>query len=243
MANGFRRRASGAAQTRSPLTRSPALGQHACIIGAMNETPKENYLVLLEEVRAIAQTGLGFSRAPFDRVRYQHLMTVVSREYAALGELDADAVRTRLTAELGYATPKVGVSAAVFDTDGRLLLVNRTTDRTWCLPGGWADVNLTPEASCAKEVVEESGLIVEVGPLIRIRTRLPGEFGSPHTSFHLLFLCESIGGELAGSIETSEPGFYRIDEPREWHLDQQEEARVADAFRRERLVAVRPQGR
>ncbi|MEZ5740735.1 MAG: NUDIX hydrolase N-terminal domain-containing protein [Burkholderiaceae bacterium] len=194
----------------------------------MSGTDRPAHLLdLLEELRAIAQTGLGFSRHPFDRVRYEHLMQVVSREYAALTDLSAEQVSERLRAELGYATPKVGVSAAVFDEQGRLLLVNRVQDQTWCLPGGWAEVRMTPEQSCAKEVVEESGLQVEVGPLIRIRTRLPGEFASPHTSFHLLYACRRIGGELAESIETTEPGFYDIDEPRPWHLDQHEEARTA----------------
>lgn len=196
----------------------------------MPQSSSPEFLQLLEEIRAIAQTGLGFSRAPFDRVRYQHLLAVVSREYAALGPLDAKAVSDRLVAELGYATPKVGVSAAVFDAQGRLLLVNRVQDQTWCLPGGWADVNMTPEQSCAKEVVEETGIEVTVGPMIRIRTRLPGEFGSVHTSFHLLYLCELIGGELKGSIETTEPGFYDIDADRPWHFDQHDEACVARDF-------------
>ncbi|MFK7966227.1 MAG: NUDIX hydrolase N-terminal domain-containing protein [Burkholderiaceae bacterium] len=192
--------------------------------------PSSEFLQLLEEIRAIAQTGLGFSRAPFDRVRYQHLLAVVSREYAALSPLDATTVSDRLVAELGYATPKVGVSAAVFDAAGGLLMVNRVQDLTWCLPGGWADVNMTPEQSCAKEVVEETGIEVSVGPLIRIRTRLPGEFGAAHTSFHLLYLCQQTGGQLRGSIETTEPGFYDIDEPREWHFDQHDEASAARAF-------------
>lgn len=196
----------------------------------MSQAPSSEFLQLLEEIRAIAQTGLGFSRAPFDRVRYQHLLAVVSREYAALGPLDAKTVSDRLVAELGYATPKVGVSAAVFDAQGRLLLVNRVQDETWCLPGGWADVNMTPEQSCAKEVVEETGIEVTVGPMIRIRTRLPGEFGSVHTSFHLLYLCERIGGELRGSIETTEPGFYDIDTDRPWHFDQHDEACAARDF-------------
>ena len=201
------------------------------------EPATASLLNLLEEVRAVAQTGLGFSRALFDRVRYQHLLAVVSREYAALGPLDAAQVSDRLVADLGYATPKVGVSAAVFEPDGRILLVNRVQDQTWCLPGGWADVNMTPEQSCAKEAVEETGLEVTVGPLIRIRTRLPGEFGSPHTSFHLLYLCTRTGGSLHGSIETTEPGFYEIDAPRPWHFDQHDEACVARQFWRSQRTA------
>lgn len=194
------------------------------------DSGKPNYLDLLEEIRAIAQTGMGFTRAPFDRVRYEHLMRIVSREYATISDLDASQIRERLTADLGYATPKVGVSGAVFNADGHLLLVNRTQDHTWCLPGGWADVRMTPEQSCAKEVVEETGIEVNVGPLIRIRTRMPGDFGSPHTSFHLLYLCSVTGGELAGSIETTEPGYYDIHSERPWHFDQKDEAIVAHDY-------------
>lgn len=193
-----------------------------------SKTP--HYLDLLEEIRAIAQTGLGFTRAPFDRVRYEHLMWIVSREYATLTDMSASQVSERLRADLGYATPKVGVSAAVFNPQGQILLVNRVQDNTWCLPGGWADVGMTPEQGCAKEVIEETGLQVTVGPLIRIRTRLPGDFGSPHTSYHLLYLCQQEGGELAESIETTEPGFYDVETPRQWHHDQHDEARVARAF-------------
>lgn len=196
----------------------------------MKNKSKPHYLDLLEEIRAIAQTGLGFTRAPFDRVRYEHLMAVVSREYATLTDLSAEQIDERMRADLGYATPKVGVSAAVFNDAGHLLLVNRVQDRTWCLPGGWADVRMTPEQSCAKEVVEETGITVDVGPLIRIRTRMPGDFGSPHTSFHLLYLCIQKGGTLTESIETTEPGFYDIHAPREWHFDQYEEAVVARSF-------------
>ncbi|MGB7183384.1 MAG: NUDIX hydrolase N-terminal domain-containing protein, partial [Burkholderiaceae bacterium] len=124
----------------------------------MTKPQSPHFLDLLEELRAIAQTGLGFTRAPFDRVRYEHLMAVVSREYAGLTDLSAEQISERLRADLGYATPKVGVSAAVFNARGEVLLVNRVQDKTWCLPGGWADVGLTPEQSCAKEFVEETGL-------------------------------------------------------------------------------------
>ncbi|MEZ5657570.1 MAG: NUDIX hydrolase N-terminal domain-containing protein [Burkholderiaceae bacterium] len=195
----------------------------------MTEPATPHLLDLLEEIRAIAQTGLGYTRAPFDRIRYEQLLAVASREYAQLGELNALEVSRRLRAELGYATPKVGVSAAIFDDHDRLLLVRRTQDGSWCLPGGWAEVRMTPEQSCAKEVIEETGLEVEVGQLIRIRTRMPGEFGAPHTSFHLLYACTRIGGELAESIETLEPGFYDIDAPRNWHFDQHDEALAARA--------------
>lgn len=59
-------------------------------------------------------------------------------------ELPPDEVRERFDAEFGHATPKVGVEAAVFDSTGRILLMRRTDDSTWCLPFGWTDPNESP---------------------------------------------------------------------------------------------------
>ena len=51
-----------------------------------------------------------------------------------------------LEAQVGYATPKIDVRAAVFDGEGRVLLVEETDGFT--LPGGWAD----PRESASLEI-------------------------------------------------------------------------------------------
>ena len=52
----------------------------------------------------------------------------------------------------GYATPKIDVRAAVIK-DGKILLVQETTDNCWAMPGGWADVGDVP--SEVRVTVEE----------------------------------------------------------------------------------------
>ena len=65
--------------------------------------------------------------------------------------------------ETGHATPKLDVRAAVFDRQDRLLMVREISDGRRCtLPGGWADVNVTPAENAVKEVREESGYTVTV---------------------------------------------------------------------------------
>ena len=56
------------------------------------------------------------------------------------------------TADKGYATPKIDVRGAVFKED-KVLLVQEKADNLWSLPGGWADVNLSPAENIIKEIL------------------------------------------------------------------------------------------
>ena len=185
---------------------------------------------ILEEIRAIAQLGLNYSSDVYDRERYERLLTIVSSEYASLSDLPPEIIAQRFRAELGYITPKVGVSAAIFNPKGEILLVRRTDDLTWCLPCGWAEVNETPQQSLVREVMEETGLKVRVENLIRLGTRMPGDFGLPHTTYHLEFYCQILEGTFTESHETTDVGFYPVNEQRNWHLDHQLEAIAALEF-------------
>lgn len=81
-------------------------------------------LKILEEIRAIAQLGLNYSTDIYDRERYERLLSIASSEYGSLSDLQPEVISDRFRAELGYITPKVGVSAAIFNSQGRVLLRN-----------------------------------------------------------------------------------------------------------------------
>ena len=78
-----------------------------------------NTLKILEEIRAIAQLGLNYSGNVYDRERYERLLAIACSEYASLSELPLEVVTKRFRDELGYITPKVGVSAAIFNPQKR----------------------------------------------------------------------------------------------------------------------------
>src|SRR5688572_6988267 len=65
-----------------------------------------------------------------------------------------------------------GVAAIVRDDEGRVLLHRRADDGYWSLPGGAIDPGETPAAAVAREVHEETGLIVRA-------ERVLGVFGWP----------------------------------------------------------------
>ena len=99
--------------------------------------------------------------------------------------------------ETGYATSKLDIRAAVFDDQDRLLMVREIADGgRWTLPGGWADVNVTPAENAVKEVREESGYKVTVTKLAAVldRTR-QGHPDGVFSCCNMYFLCELVGGE------------------------------------------------
>ncbi len=166
------------------------------------------------EVQAIAQTGLTFTRDPYDRDRYTALQSLVARIMAEAGSADLRRVTELFAAQEGYATPKVDVRGAAFDAAGRILMVREVQDAgRWTLPGGWADVNLTAAENVAKEVFEESGFAVRVTKLVSVWDRSRQGHGPfPFSTYKLFFLCEIIGGAATVSLETSEVGFFAEDD-------------------------------
>jgi 8-oxo-dGTP pyrophosphatase MutT (NUDIX family) len=115
-------------------------------------------LLWAREIQATAQSGLMFCKDPYDIERYHALRGLAARIMAAHTSADTTRIEALFAEQAGYATPKIGVRGAVFDDQGRILMVRETVDGgRWTLPGGWAEVNQTPAESVVREVFEESG--------------------------------------------------------------------------------------
>ena len=73
---------------------------------------------------------------------------------------------------VAYRQLKVGAGALI-QRDGKLLLVRRgpalsAFPGTWNLPSGYCEVDESPRQAAARETREETGLEVEVGPLVDV---------------------------------------------------------------------------
>jgi 8-oxo-dGTP pyrophosphatase MutT (NUDIX family) len=107
-------------------------------------------------------------------------------------------------------------SAVVVDEAGRLLLVKRTDNGLWTIPGGAMDPGEDIAACCLREVKEESGLDVVIDALIGIysnpRHVVEYQNGELRQQFSVCFACHPLSNDVATSSETSEVGFFSVEE-------------------------------
>lgn len=176
----------------------------------MNEP---QWLLWSRQLQSIAQAGLTFARDPYDLERYEALRALAVEIMAAHTDAPASAIAALFRGETGYPTPKIDVRGAVFDAQGRILMVREASDgHRWTLPGGWADVNLSTADCTVKEVREESGYEARIVRPVAIWDRArQGHPPSAYSCLKMFYLCELIGGAPATSLETSEVGWFARD--------------------------------
>lgn len=100
--------------------------------------------------------------------------------------------------------PGLGVFAAVFDDEDRLLLVRQNYGpRRWTLPGGAVEPGESPLEAVQREVQEETGLEVEPMEIIGIYSR-------PMADLHVvLFRAKAVAGKLIdANDEIAALGFF-----------------------------------
>jgi ADP-ribose pyrophosphatase YjhB (NUDIX family)/ketosteroid isomerase-like protein len=106
--------------------------------------------------------------------------------------------------------PIVGVGAVVF-VDGRVVLIRRRYEPLagqWSLPGGTVELGETLESAVAREVREETGLIVEVGVAVETFDRILVD-DARRVRFHFVlidYLCRPVGGQLAHGSDVTDVG-------------------------------------
>lgn len=200
----------------------------------------------VERIAAIGRTGLAFQPEGYDAERYESLLREAARMHAALAAnaaLDAAALAARWRAEVGagydgYVTAGAGCGAIVFNERDELLMIQRPGGRWW-YPTGFCDVGESPAENVAREVSEETGLIVTPTRLLGVIDSLKA--GSPARHIYsMLFYCRREGGALKlHPLETLDAGFFPLERlPEPLHGHDRKWLRLAREFHFEGRVAT-----
>jgi ADP-ribose pyrophosphatase YjhB (NUDIX family) len=178
----------------------------------MEENKIPQWLEWAREIQQLSQTGSAFAVNDYEKQRYKRLTEITAEIVEHHTLLEKEAVEKILMKQLGYATPKIDVRAAVIKDD-MILLVQEISDERWAMPGGWADVGDIPSDVAIRETKEESGYDVKPIKVIGVydANRLGGQLEFFH-AFKIVFLCELMGGEAAASNETMDVSFFSFDD-------------------------------
>lgn len=118
--------------------------------------------------------------------------------------------------------PMVGVGALIVHGD-RIVLVRRGSEPMkgqWSIPGGVLESGETLVAAVEREVLEETGLVVEVGELAGVVDRIvPDAAGK--TQFHYVlvdYLCKAVGGNMLAGSDVDDVRWVALHELESYHI-------------------------
>jgi ADP-ribose pyrophosphatase YjhB (NUDIX family) len=131
----------------------------------------------------------------------------------------------------------VAVTAAVRNPQGELLLIERTDNGLWALPGGAQDLGESVVQAVRREVREETGIDVEVTSLSGIysdpRHVIAYDDGEVRQEFSLCFHAKPVGGELRSSSESREARWLSPDSVRDLEIHPSMRLRITHALKQE----------
>jgi 8-oxo-dGTP diphosphatase len=106
-------------------------------------------------------------------------------------------------------TPVLTADAVILDPERGVALIRRghpPFEGSWALPGGFVEVGEPCAVACEREVLEETGLVVEVVTLLGVYSD-PARDPRGHTCSSV-YLCKVTGGTLAAGDDAREARWF-----------------------------------
>ena len=106
--------------------------------------PAKQIALWADTLRDISVTGLNYSKIIYDKERYHKIQQIAIAMLAFATDKsvkDLEPLRETIFSRL---SPNVGCDAAIIDDNGRILLIRRSDNKMWAMPGGLLEVGETP---------------------------------------------------------------------------------------------------
>jgi 8-oxo-dGTP diphosphatase len=134
--------------------------------------------------------------------------------------------------------PIVGVGALIFER-GRILMARRGKEPLkgwWTLPGGALETGELLDRAVRREVLEETGLVVEPVRVFKIFERIMPD-AEGRTEYHYVlidYLCRVTGGQLQAGDDVAEVAWTRLEELKGLQITEGTLSVIERAFRKRR---------
>ncbi len=173
---------------------------------------KHTLIELIKRVQSISHLGLLYTRDDYDMERYKELKELSHQMIHGITNEPITVIDNYFNQDKEYITPKTDIRAVVFNEQNEILLVKEKSDGLWSLPGGWADIGLSPSEVAVNEVKEETGLDVIAEKLLAVLDKRCHAHPPQADYVYKFFIqCKRVGGEFASAFDIAEKGFFKKD--------------------------------
>ena len=169
-----------------------------------------DFVKYLQRMIAITDTGLTFTKDPFDRERYEDLRVLLSEMLNQGLDIDSEEVAEVMKPTSAYATPLMDVRAWIVE-DEKICLVRGQGEDSWALPGGFGEVGYSPTENILKEIEEETGFEAKVERLLAVFDTNRFQLQSKQYA-KFVFECKLLAGRFQENQEIADLQFFAIDQ-------------------------------
>jgi 8-oxo-dGTP pyrophosphatase MutT (NUDIX family) len=155
-------------------------------------TTAEQIAFWSDRLRDMAATGLKYAQNIYDHERYQAIQQIALEMLALAAERPLAELEPLREPIFARASPMAAGAAAVIDDDGRILLMRRSDNQLWNMPGGILEVGETPAAGAAREALEETGVRCDPIALVGVYDNRLWETGVAQHLYKFTFLCRPL---------------------------------------------------
>lgn len=168
----------------------------------------EEYII---KVLSVSKIGLKFSTDEYALENYYELEKL---SLEMLNQNFTEPIQENLFVRDLYPTPNNSVRVIIVNDKKEVLFVKESDDKKWTVPGGWADLFISPSENAKKEVFEEVGLKIEIDRVLAIfmreKYRRPRLAVSEYVTYFLAYVKDDI--ELNIGFEVLAAKFHAMDD-------------------------------
>ncbi len=135
------------------------------------------------------------------------------------------------------------VNVVVVNDEGSVLMIRRTDNGNWAVPGGAIDLGESVAQAAVRETLEESGIECEITGIVGIYSDprhviLYTSNGEVRQEFSIVLTARPLSGQPTPSSESSEVRWVPVSEVRDYTMDRSMRIRINDYLDRKESPVV-----
>jgi ADP-ribose pyrophosphatase YjhB (NUDIX family) len=135
------------------------------------------------------------------------------------------------------------VNVVVVNDAGEILMIRRTDNDNWAVPGGAIDLGESVAQAAVRETIEESGIECEITGIVGIysdpkHVLLYTSNGEVRQEFSIVLTARPLSGQPTPSSESSEVRWVPVSEVRQYTMDRSMRIRIYDYLARKESPVI-----